>query len=171
MQAEAPPEIQGAVWAGIARAHRQLNHDEPTVQAYQKAIETGQDKNKAQYAKELADYYFSKDMTKEGVQVLTTAYKDGSEPIDEALYQAAAAMMKENKKAPAKALFEETLKANPQHPESHYELGMIYFYDDNDPVKAKSMLTKYTEIGKDSAHLENAKAVLVVIEKTPPAKK
>jgi len=167
VQAEAPPEIQGGVWAGIARAHQKLNNEPQMVEAYQKAIALGQ--KKSQYAQELADYYFSKDKNQEGVQALSQVYKQGTEPLDQALYATGAAYMKKNKKPQAHALFEETLKTNPEHPEAHYELGMIYFYDQKDPVKAKAALTKYTQIGKDSAHLESAKAVLIVIEKTTPA--
>jgi len=164
---EAPPEIQGGVWAGVARAHQKMNHEDQMVEAYQKAIATG--KNKTQYAQELADYYFAKDMNDKAVQVLADVFKQGTEPVDQALYAQGAALMKKNKKKPAQALFEEALKVNPEHPESHYELGMIYFYDLKDPVKAKAMLKKYTAIGKDTAHLETAKAVSIVIEKTTPA--
>jgi len=164
VQAEAPPEIQGGVWAGIARAHQKLNQEPQMIEAYQKAIAQG--KNKSQYAQELADYYFAKDKTQEGVQVLSNVFKQGPEPLDQALFNAGAAYMKRNKKPQAQALFEETLKANPDHAEAQYEMGMIYFYDLKDPDKAKAALTKYTQVGKDQGHLDSAKAVLIVIEKT-----
>jgi tetratricopeptide (TPR) repeat protein len=167
VQTEAPPEIQGGVWAGIARAHQKLNHEGQMVEAYQKAIALG--KNKSQYAQELADYYFGKDNVPQGVQVLADVYKQGPDPLDQSLFNAGAAYMKKNKKPQAQALFEETLKANPEHAEAQYEMGMIYFYDLKDPVKAKAALTKYSQIGKDQAHLESAKAVLIVIEHTAPA--
>ncbi|RPJ57886.1 MAG: tetratricopeptide repeat protein [Acidobacteria bacterium] len=164
VQAEAPPEIQGGVWAGIARAYQKLNNEPQMLEAYQKAIAQG--KNKTQYAQELAEYYFTKDKTQEGVQVLADVYKQGTDPLDQALFAAGAGYMKKNKKPQARALFEETLKANPEHAEAQYELGMIYFYDQKDPERAKAALTKYTQVGKDTAHLESAKAVLIVIEKT-----
>ncbi len=167
VQAEAPPEIQGAVWAGIARVHQKLNQEDQMVEAYQKAIAQG--KNKNQYAQELANYYFTNKKIQEGVQVLAGVYKQGTEPVDQALFNAGAAYRKANKNAEAQALFEEVLKSNPEHPEAHYELGVLYFYELKDPVKAKASLTRYTQIGKDVAHLESAKAVLIVIEhSTPP---
>ncbi len=164
VQAEAPPEIQGGIWAGIARAHQKLNQEPQMVEAYQKAIAQG--KNKSQYAQELADYYFTKDKIQEGVQVLSSVYKQGSEPLDQALFNTGSAYMKRNKKPQATALFEETLKANPEHAEAQYELGMIYFYDLKDPDRAKAALAKYTQVGKDQGHLDSARAVLIVIEKT-----
>ena len=167
--ADAPPDAQGGIWAGIGRAHMKLNHEPQMVEAYQKAIALG--KNKSQYAQDLADYYFTQGKVQEGVQVLTDVFKQGSEPLDQALFSAGAAAMKKNKKAQAQALFEETLKANPEHPEAQYEMGMIYFYDLKDPVKAKAALSKYTQIGKDQGHLDSAKAVLIVIDKTTPAAK
>ena len=47
---------------------------------------------------------------------------------------------------------------------------MIYFYEaeHKDVPRAKQMLSKYVELGKDQGRLDNAKAVLIVIEKTNP---
>ncbi len=166
--AEAPPEIQGGIWAGVARVQQKMNHEPQMVEAYQKAIALG--KNKSQYAQELADYYFTQGKVQEGVQVLTAVYKQGPDPLDQALFNAgAAAMKKKNAKAQAQALFEETLKVNPEHAEAQYELGMIYFYDLKDPARAKAALTKYSQVGKDQGHLDSARAVMIVIDKTTPA--
>lgn len=164
---DAPPEVQGGIWAGVARAQQKLNREPEMLDAYQKAMTLG--KNKNQYAQELADYYFSQNKIPQGVQVLVDVYKQGTDPMDQALFNSAMAYRKRNKNPQAQALFEETVKVNPEHAESQYELGMIYYYDQKDPVKAKAALTKYTQVGQDQGHVESAKAVLIVIEKaTPP---
>ncbi len=112
-------------------------------------------------------------MVAEGIQTLTELGKAGTKPLDEMFYQMGAAYVKKNKKKLAQPLFEEALKINPQHAEAHYELGMIYFYEaeHKDVPRAKEMLSKYVELGKDQGRLDNAKAVLIVIEKTTPAAK
>jgi tetratricopeptide (TPR) repeat protein len=168
-KADAPPEMHADIWRGLARGYQQLKQNEKAVEAFQKAIELNPEK--AQFSQELADLYFSQDQTSEGVQALTMAYKQGDKPMDEALFAAGAAYRKkrDGNKA-ATALFEETLKVNANHPEAHYELGMLYFYEQGDRARAKTMLEKYTALGKDPGHLDSAKAVLVVIEKTPAPK-
>jgi hypothetical protein len=43
---------------------------------------------------------------------------------------------------------------------------MDYFYELNDKARAKEMLEKYIELGKDENNLSNAKNVLVVMGKS-----
>ncbi|MFZ0431011.1 MAG: hypothetical protein WAO20_23055, partial [Acidobacteriota bacterium] len=60
--------------------------------------------------------------------------------------------------------FEKLLEVNPQFAEGYYELGMGLFYDANDRSRARDLLQKYLTLGKDEAHLDNARNVLTVIE-------
>jgi tetratricopeptide (TPR) repeat protein len=166
--ADAPSEMHADIWGGLARSYQKLDQKEKMVEAYQKAIELSPDK--ARFAQELADHHFADDQIAEGVQTLTAVYKQGNEPMDQALFAAGAAYRKKNRAKPATALFEEALKANADHAEVHYELGMIYFYELKEPARAKTMLEKYVKIGQDQGHLESAKAVLIVIERSPAPK-
>jgi len=165
------PAAEAELHGLLAKAYAKLGRDQDVVASYKKAIEVAPDKT--QNTQALADYYFNKEMVAEGIQVMTEFGKGGSKPLDETFYAMGAAYVKANKKKLALPLFEETLKANPQHAEAHYELGMIYFYEPahKDPALARQMLSKYVELGKDPGRVDNAKAVLIVIEKTTPAAK
>ncbi len=167
----ADPASKAELHGLMAKTYQKLGRDQDVVASYQKAIEAAPEK--PDQRKALADYYFTKEMVAEGIQTMTELGKTGSKPLDETFYSMGAAYVKANKKKLALPLFEETLKANPQHAEAHYELGMIHFYenDHKDPARAKQMLSKYVELGKDPGRVDNAKAVLIVIEKTTPAAK
>lgn len=41
---------------------------------------------------------------------------------------------------------------------------MLYFSKENDK-RAKELLAKYVEIGKDQSHVENAKGSLVILDR------
>jgi tetratricopeptide (TPR) repeat protein len=162
-RAAAPEEHLAAIWAGLGRTYGRLNREPELVDAYRKASELNP--QKIEYSQELAEYYFNKEMVSEAMQVCLEAYKRASTPADQGLFTLGANFMKKNKKKIAQALFEETLKVNPQHPEAHYELGMICFYDLKENERAKALLAKYAELGKDQGHLDNAKAVSIVISR------
>ena len=167
--AVSPPEAHRDLWLGIARSQKALGHDQEMLDAYKKTIELS--KEKVPVAQEVATYLFSKDRPADAIQILSDTYKLTGQPADEGLFAMGMSFSKKTAtKKYAKALFEEVQKQNPQHAESKFELGMIYFYDEpKDPVKAKEMLTSYSQIGKDTSHVESAKAVLLVIEKKPAA--
>lgn len=165
------PAFAGELHGHMAKTYAKLGRDQEVVESYKKAIEVSPDKTEPSRA--LADYYFTKEMVPEGIQTIAALGQDGSKPLDQIFFSVAAAYIKANKKKLALPLLEETLKANPQHAEAHYELGMIFFYEtaSKDVPRAKQMLSKYVELGKDPGRVDNAKAVLIVIEKTAPAAK
>jgi tetratricopeptide (TPR) repeat protein len=169
--ASAPNEAtQRDSWLGLARTYQKLGREPEMIEAYKKTIALSKDKPPV--AQELAQYLFSKDRPAEAIQALTDTYKMIGKPADGELFNLAMAYnTKAATKKYAPALFQEVLKLNPDYAEALYELGMIYNYDLNDPAKARAMLTKYTQIGKDEAHVGNAKAVLIALEKAEPAAK
>ncbi len=64
-------------------------------------------------------------------------------------------------------LLKRVLEIKPDHALAHYSIGMHYFYDKNDRPNAKTHLERFLELGQDPAKIDNAKSVLVVMEKTP----
>jgi len=86
-------------------------------------------------------------------------------PVDQGFFGVGQQLAKRGKQKEARSAYEKTLETNPDFAEAHYELGMIYFYDDEDKVSARESLEKYVEVGEDEAHLSNAKSVLAVMDK------
>jgi len=88
------------------------------------------------------------------------------EPVDQGLFDFGQEFVRKGKQAQARMVFEKVLQVNPNFAEAYYQLGMDYFYELNDKARAKEMLEKYLELGKDENNLNNAKNVLVVMGKS-----
>ncbi|HUV12610.1 MAG TPA: tetratricopeptide repeat protein [Acidobacteriota bacterium] len=86
-------------------------------------------------------------------------------PLEQGFFGLGQQLAKRGKQQEARSAYEKALEANPDFAEAHYELGMIYFYDDDDKVNARKSLEKYVEIGEDEAHVSNATSVLAVMDK------
>ena len=87
---------------------------------------------------------------------------------EQALFALGEKLSKQGNSQVAQLAFEKVLKINPQNAEVYYELGMIHYYDKKNDKRAKELLTKYLELGKQKDHLDNTKSVLVVLKKRSP---
>jgi len=101
----------------------------------------------------------------EAFAALEKLWAADKKPMDQGFFGLGQQLAKRGKQKEARSAYEQALAANPDFAEAHYELGMIYFYDDEDKVKARVSLEKYVEIGEDEAHISNAKSVLAVMGK------
>jgi tetratricopeptide (TPR) repeat protein len=164
---EALPMVQGSkqsiVWAAVARAQAGLNHPNEAVEAYRKAIEL--DPEKPEYRTGLAQFYMKEKKYDDALNLYADPRTTGNKPADEALFSLGQTLSKQGNSEVAQLAFERAIKANPTHAEAYYELGMLLFYGKTDDKKALETLTKYVEIGKDKAHVDNANSVLVVLKR------
>lgn len=101
----------------------------------------------------------------EAFDALEKLWEADSKPLDQGFFDLGQQLAKRGKNAEARLAYEKALEKNTDFAESYYELGMIYFYDDEDKVSARKSLEKYVEIGKDEAHISNAKSVLAVMDR------
>jgi len=61
---------------------------------------------------------------------------------------------------------EKVIKADPDNADAYFDLGQMYYADGKEKdSRTKELLTKYTEIGKDATKLENAKNMLILINR------
>ncbi len=147
-----------------ARIYAKLNQPDKAIEAYQEGIKEAPEKQAA-YTKELAEFYFQQKQYEKGLQTFTEVFQQTNTPVDQGMFDLGQAHLKKNEKVLAKLLFEEVVKNNPNFAEAYYELGILYFYEDQDKAKAKEALTKYIGLSKDPSHTENAKALLVVVSR------
>ena len=152
---------QAIAWSLIAKAHAQLNHPDQAIEAFKQAMDLAPDE--ANRRNELAQYYLSQKRYDQALELYSDPRGAGSEQVDQTLFALGQKMSKEGNAEVAQLAYEKALKANPNNAEVYYELGMTYFYNKKDAKRAKEMLTKYQEIGKDKDHLNNTHSVLVVI--------
>ncbi len=101
----------------------------------------------------------------EAFEALEKLWAADNKPVDQGFYDLGQQLAKRGKQQEARLAYEKSLEIDPDFAEAHYELGMIYFYDDEDKVAARKSLERYVEIGKDEAHISNATSVLAVMDK------
>jgi len=159
----APEEYLPILWIASARANAKLERPDAASAAFRKAIELAPEK--VEYRQELAEYLFNLERYEEAFGVFQEVWERSSQSLDESFFKLGQDLIKLGKQQMAIKAFEKTLEANPNYAEAYYELGMEYFYGQEDRPKAMEMLKKYVELGQDEAHLNNAKSVIVVIEK------
>ncbi len=149
-----------SIWFAMGRCYVGLQQPDKAIAAYHKAIELNP--RKPEYHQALALLYLNEGRLAEALRAYTEAYAQLGEPVDERLFELGQLLIQENKLDMAAQVFERVLELNPNHAESYYELGVYNFYN-ADKGRARTLLTKYIEIGKDPKHLEDAKNILTVM--------
>ena len=61
-------------------------------------------------------------------------------------------------------LWEKVIEVNPEYWDGYYHLGMSFNYEKNDKAQARIALKKFLENGKNPSYLDNARAVLTVMD-------
>lgn len=102
----------------------------------------------------------------QAVDAYTNVLELDQKPVAPGLYKLGEQFVRKGQQEPASAVFEKVLELDPNYAEAYYQLGMYYFYEKQDKAKAKELLEKYLTLGKDKDNLDNAKNVLVVMEKS-----
>lgn len=161
-----PENKQGGVLVQIGRCYAQLKQGDQAVAAFQKAIEIAPDQG--DYRKALAQYYLGNKQYDEALNVYSDPRTTGNTPPDQALFTLGQALSNQGNSEVAELAFEKALKLNPTNADANYELGMILYYGKKNDARAKELLSKYVELGKDKAKLDNASTVLVVIKRRSP---
>ena len=161
-----PERNQPGVWTQIARTYAKLKQGDQAVQAFKKAMEIAPDQ--PNYRKELAQYYLNEKQYEEALNVYADMRAAGSTTPDQMLFSLGQTLSSQGNSEVAELAFEKAIKVNPQHAESYYELGMLFYYSKKNDKRARELLTKYLELGKAKDHIDNASAVLVVIKRRSP---
>lgn len=117
------------------------------------------------YRNELAQFYMKEKKYDEALNIYADASAAGNQPVDQVLFKLGQAQSNQDNAEVAQLAFERAIKANPQNAEAYYELGMLLYQGKKADKQAMEILTKYVEIGKDAAHVDNAKTVLVVLKR------
>ncbi len=82
----------------------------------------------------------------------------------DAIYNQGIILWNQGKIPEAKAKFEEALKANPNHPESHFQLGMAFLNEGKLP-DAIGAFEKYLAMAPDGQYAAQAKGMLAQLKK------
>ena len=163
---ELPEGNQANVWQLLGRTQIQTAEYSDSISSYRKAISINGEK-KAEILEELSAGLLNEEQYEQAFATYGEYYEASSKATDEGFYELASLLSSKGNAEQSGALYKRVLSINPDHPLAHYSLGMHYFYDKNDRASAKTHLERFLELGQDAGKLDNAKSVLVVMEKTP----
>lgn len=157
---------QAVIHAALARCYAGLNDSVKTVAAYRKAMEVAPDDSN--YRNSLANYYLKEKRYEDALNLY--ADQGGSGQADQALFNLGMSLSKQGNTEVAELAFEKAINANPANAEAYYELGMMLYYDKKKDARAKELLDKYVQLGKNADHVSNTNNVLVVLKRRMTAK-
>ncbi len=160
-----PDRSKAVVYSFIARANASLKNDAAAEAAFKKAIEFAPEN--ADHRKALAQYYMSQKKYNEALELYAQGGTAGA-AADQTLFNLGREQSQQGNTDVAQLAFERALAVNPNHADAHFELGMLLYYAKTNDKRAKELLNQYLKLGKDEAKLENAKTVLVVIQRRSP---
>ncbi len=155
-------EYHEPIWRLKARTHRKLIQSDESVSAYKKAIELKPDN--AETRKELALYLMESEKYPDAIQAYADLFAATSEAADEGFAKLADETGRKGEADLSHMLWEKVIEVNPEYWDAYYHLGMSYNYEKNDKAQAKLALEKFIEHGKNPSYLDNAKAVLTVMD-------
>jgi len=159
---ELQDEYQGALLIEMARAYAGLNRPDEAISSYEKGLEL--EPANVEFRREMTGYLIELERYDGAFTSLQKLSEMESTAFDQALLVLAKELMQKGKQAQARVAFERVLEVNPDCAEAYYELGVEYYYGAQDKERARAMLKKYLEIGKDPELLDNAKTLLKVIK-------
>ncbi len=160
-----PQDKQSPLWSQIAKAQAKLNQLDQAAASYEKSIELAPADKVSDYRNAFAMFYVETKKYDEAVDVLTDPKALGSKSLEQTLLDLAKTSRDKEPKL-AEAALERIIKTNPQDADVCFDLGQMYYADGKDKdSRSKELLSKYVEIGKDPAKIENAKNMLVMINR------
>lgn len=158
-----PENQQHIIWRQIARARGKLNQAEPAIEAFKKSVELAPADKKGEFVNSFAQYHIDTKNYEAAMDLLAAPQSAGNP--EEALL---ALVNNVKNKAPqlAQVALERVVKLNAANVDACFELGQLYYMDGKDKDKrTKELLSKYIEAGKDSKKLDDAKNMLVIINR------
>ena len=150
----------------IGYAYSQKKDDKAAETAWLKAVELKPDYAEALNA--LATLYNNQKRFDEAAAVSAKAAEAGGviggSGNADAIYNQGIILWNQGKIPEAKVKFEETLKANPEHPEANFQMGMALLNEGN-VTGAVTSFEKYLQLAPDGQFAGQAKAMLAQLKK------
>jgi tetratricopeptide (TPR) repeat protein len=156
---------QAVPYLQIAKAQAKLDQNSEALASFNKAIELAPKDRITDFRNSFVQVYLDDKKFDQAVDILADSKTAGSKSPQEVLIEVAEAY-KSKEPGLAETALERVIKINPENADAYYILGELSYIDGKDKdARTKELLTKFLEIGKDPAKLENAKNMLVVVSK------
>ena len=156
---------QSPLWRQIAKAQVKLNQPDAAIASYKKSIELAPADKVAEYRDSFAQYYLENKKYEDAVDVLADPKTAGTKSPEQVLLDLAKTAKNKDPKL-AEAALERVIKTNPANADAYFDLGQMYYADGKEKdIRTKELLTKFVEVGKDPDRIENAKNILIMINR------
>jgi tetratricopeptide (TPR) repeat protein len=146
----------------IGVAHMAKKDEKAAEEAWKKAIEMKPDYAEALNA--LSTLYNNQKRFDEAAAMSAKAASGGGAGGADATFNQGIILWNQGKIADAKVKFEETLKANPNHPEAHYQLGMALL-NEGKLAEAVAEFEGYVKLAPDGQYATQAKGMIAQLKK------
>ena len=161
-RAMVPPERQAPIWRQMGRAQAKLNQPDAAA-SFRKSMELAPADKVGEYRNAFAQYYLDAKKYDDAVGVLIDP--KAAESQEKVLLDLARTSMNKEPKL-SEAALERVIKMNPENLDAVFDLGQLYYSDGKEmDGRTKELLTRYTEKGQDATKLENAKNMLLIINR------
>ena len=155
-------EKQPVIWRQLARAQAKLNNESAAIEAFKKSVELAPADQQESYQMSFAQFYLDAKKPDEALDLVAS----GGANTEQKLLDLVAKTKNQNPPAFAEAALERVIKLNPANADAYYELGRLYYADGREKdSRTKELLDKYVEIGKDENKVEEAKNLLIMVNR------
>jgi len=146
----------------IGVAQMAKKDEKAAEEAWKKAIEMKPDYPEALNA--LSTLYNNQKRFDEAAAMSAKAASGGGTGGADATFNQGIILWNQGKIAEAKVKFEETLKANPNHPEAHYQFGMALL-NEGKLTEAVAEFESYVKLAPDGQYATQAKGMIAQLKK------
>jgi tetratricopeptide (TPR) repeat protein len=152
---------QPLIWRQIARAQAKLHNDGEAVAAFRRAIELATPDQQESFQMSLAQYYLDAKRPDEALDLVASGSSNPEQKLLDLV-----AKTKNTNPTFAEAALERVLVVNPGNVDAYYDLGRLYYADGKEKdSRTKELLTRYVEIGPDAGKVEEAKNLLIMVNR------
>jgi tetratricopeptide (TPR) repeat protein len=160
-----PQDKQAPLWRLLGRTQAKLGHQDEAIAAFKKSIELAPVDKAADYQMTFAKFYLDNKKFEEAVDVMADPKAAGSKSPEQILVDLAA-KVKDDEPSLAEAALERVIKLNPENANAYYNLGRMYYSEGKaNDKRTKELLAKFVTISMDADKLEEAKNLLIVVNK------
>ena len=150
-----------AIWRQLARAQAKLNNESAAIAAFNKSVELAPADQLENYQMSFAQFYLDANNPDKALDLFASGGADQEQKLLDLI-----AKHKNRNPGFAEAALERVIKLNPANDDAYYELGRLYYADGREKdVRTKELLDKYVEIGKDASKVEEAKNLLILVNR------
>jgi tetratricopeptide (TPR) repeat protein len=160
-----PEERQAPLWRQIGRARAALGLTGEAEAAFKRSIELAPEKENYEYRMSFAQFYLDIERFEDAVEIMADQEGAGAKDPEKILLELAESTRHKEPRL-SEAALERVIKLNPDNADAHYDLGRLYYIRGKEmDSRSKELLSRYVQIGSDPNKIEDARGLIIVIDR------